>query len=111
MSYQSKQKVVSAPSLSPVDMSWILLKPHKRFQRMADNLFALKFITSSVVDNVKFQYDQSMTKKVVINQEKFLKFNFKHFCYKCPLFRFVESDEANFYRHSWAELYWTRIYY
>ena len=34
---------------------------------MADNLFSLKFITSSVVDNEKFQYDQFMTKEVVIN--------------------------------------------
>ena len=44
---------------------------------MADNLFSLKFIASSVIDNAKFQYDQFMTKEVAINQEKFLKFNFK----------------------------------
>ena len=44
---------------------------------MADNLFYLKFITSFVAGNAKFQYDQFMTKEVGINQENFLKLNFK----------------------------------
>ena len=44
---------------------------------MADNLFYLKFITSFVAGNAKFEYDQFMTKEVGINQENFLKLNFK----------------------------------
>ena len=42
-------------------------------------LFSLKFITLSVAvaDNVKFQYDQFKSKEAFINQEKFLKINFK----------------------------------
>ena len=36
---------------------------------MADNFFPLKFITSSVADNAKFQYNQLMPKEVVINKE------------------------------------------
>ena len=44
---------------------------------MADNLISLKFIASFVADNAKFQYDQFMTKEVGIDQENFLKLNFK----------------------------------
>ena len=36
---------------------------------MADNFFPLKFISSSVADNAKFQYNQLMPKEVVINKE------------------------------------------
>ena len=59
--------IVSASSLSPVNMAQIPSKVQERFQKMADNLFSLKFITSSVLDNAKFQYNQFMTKEVVIN--------------------------------------------
>ena len=59
--------IVNASSLSPVNMAQIPLKAQERFQKMADNLFSLKFITSSVADNAKFQYNQFMTKEVVIN--------------------------------------------
>ena len=59
--------IVSASSLSPVNMAQIPSKVQERFQKMADNLFSLKFITSSVADNAKFQYNQFMTKEVVIN--------------------------------------------
>ena len=55
---------------------------------MADNLFFLKFITSSVADNAKFQYNQFMTKEVAINQGKFLKFNFKTDCLESFLYQF-----------------------
>ena len=56
---------------------------------MGDNLFFLKFITSSVVDNAKFQYNQFMTKEVAINQGKFLKFNFKTDRLESFLYQFV----------------------
>ena len=59
--------IVNASSLSPVNMAQIPSKVQERFQKMADNLFSLKFITSSVADNAKFQYNQFMTKEVVIN--------------------------------------------
>ena len=79
---------------------------------MADNLFSLKFIPSTVSDNEKFQYNQFMSKEVAINQEKL---NFKTDCLDSFLyhfvainadyiFRLVKSAEANFYRHSWEEL-------
>lgn len=69
--------VVNASTLSPVNMARIPSKAQKRFQKMA--LFSLKFITLSVAvaDNVKFQYDQFKSKEAFINQEKFLKINFK----------------------------------
>ena len=75
--------VVNASSLSPVNMARIPSKAQKRFQKMADNLFSLKFITSSVADNAKFQYDQ------FINQEKFLKFSFKTDGLDSFLYQFV----------------------
>ena len=60
---------------------------------MADNNpFSLKFATSfitSQVDNTKFQCNQFMTKEVAINQEKFLKFNFKTECFDSLLYQFV----------------------
>ena len=52
-------------------------KAQKKFKKLADNFYSLKFITSFVADNAKFQYEQFMTKEVVLNQEKFLKSNFK----------------------------------
>ena len=62
---------------------------------MADNLFSLKLITSSVADNAKFQYDQFMCKEVVINQEKFLKFNFKTDRPDSFLYQFVAINADN----------------
>ena len=44
---------------------------------------------SSVADDAKFQYNQLMTKEVVISQEKFLKFNFKIDCLDSFLYQFV----------------------
>ena len=35
----------------------------KRFVRLADQLYSLKFSCSSVADNAKFQYDQSIKKR------------------------------------------------
>ena len=44
--------VVSASSLSPVNMAQFPSKAQKRFKKFADNLYSLKFITSGVADNV-----------------------------------------------------------
>ena len=46
--------VVNASSLSPVNMALFPSKPQKRFKKLADNLYSLKFITSVVADNAKF---------------------------------------------------------
>ena len=47
----------------------------KRFVRLADQLHSLKFSCSSVADNAKFQYDQSIKKEVVNEKYKFLSFD------------------------------------
>ena len=73
----SRMVLINLLSLSPVKMAQIPSKAQKRFQKMADNLFSLKFKASYVPDNTKFQYDQFMTKEVVINHVKFLIFSFK----------------------------------
>ena len=77
--------VVNASSLSPVDVARTTSKAQKRFQKMAHNLFSLKFMTSSVADKAKFQHDQFMTKEVAINQGKVLEFNLK----TDPLYSFL----------------------
>lgn len=64
-------------------------KVQQRFKKMADNLFSLRFINSAEADNAKFQYDQFITKDVLINKEKFLKFNFKFDRLDSFLYQFV----------------------
>ena len=83
--------VFNASSLCPVNMAGIPSKAQKRFQKMAGNL--LKFITSSVVGSPKFHYDQFMTKEIVINQGKLLKFNFKTNCFDSFLYQFVAIND------------------
>ena len=50
----------------------------KRFFRLADQLYSLKFISSSVADSAKFQYDQFIKKEVVNEKDKFLSFDMKN---------------------------------
>ena len=66
---------------------------------MADNLISLKFIASFVADNAKFQYDQFMTKEVGIDQENFLKLNFKTNRLDSLLYELVAIDAD--YSHLW----------
>ena len=87
--------VVIASSLSPVNMARIASKAQKKFQKMADNLFSLKFITSSVADIAKFHYDQFISREAVINQEKLLKFNFKTDRLDSFLYQFVAINADN----------------
>ena len=47
----------------------------KRFVCLADQLYSLKFISSSVADNGKFQYDQFIKKEVVNKKDEFLSFD------------------------------------
>ena len=69
--------VVAASSISPANMARIPSKAHQRFNILADNLYSLKFLTSTVADNSKFQYAQFLKNEVVLNQDKFLKFDFR----------------------------------
>ena len=87
--------VVNASSLSLVNIAGIPSKAQKKFQKKADNLFSLKFITSSVADNGKFQCNQFMAKEVVSDQEKLLKFNFKTDHLDSFLYQFVAIN-ANY---------------
>lgn len=47
----------------------------QRFVRLADLLYSLKFISSSVADNAKFQYDQFIKKEVVKEKDIYLSCN------------------------------------
>ena len=49
----------------------------KRFVRLEDQLYSLKFISSSVVDNAKFQYNQFLKKEVVSEKDEFLLFDMR----------------------------------
>ena len=86
--------VVNASSLSPVNMASIPAKAHRRFTRLADGLFSLKFITSAVADNAKFQYNQLLKNEVVRNQDKFLEFDFKTQHLDSFLYSFVEQTRS-----------------
>ena len=66
--------VRNSSSLNPNKMALQGALMSKRFVRLADQLYSLKFISSSVADNAKFQYDQFMKKEVVNNKEEFLSF-------------------------------------
>ena len=69
--------VVAASSISPANMARIPSKAQQRFNILADNLYSLKFLTSTVADNSKFQYAQFLKNEVELNQDKFLKFDFR----------------------------------
>ena len=49
----------------------------KRFVRLADLPYSLKFISSFVSDNAKFQYDQFTKKEVVNEKDQFLSFGMR----------------------------------
>ena len=49
----------------------------KRFVRLADLPYSLKFISSFVSDNAKFQYDQFTKKEVVNEKDQFLSFDMR----------------------------------
>ena len=69
--------VRNSSSLNPSKMAVQGALMSKRFVRLADQLYSLKFISSSVADNAKFQYDQFMKKEVVDNKEEFLSFDMR----------------------------------
>ena len=63
-------------AINPVNMAKSPQAASKRFIKLVDSLYALKFVTS-VADNAKFQFDQMLKKEVIKNKDKFLAFNFR----------------------------------
>ena len=63
-------------AINPVNMAESPQAASKRFIKLANSLYALKFVTS-VADNAKFQFDQMLKKEVIKNEGKFLAFNFR----------------------------------
>ena len=63
--------------INPVNMAESPQAASQRFIKLADSLYALKFVISSVADNAKFQFDQMLKKEVIKNKDKFLAFNFR----------------------------------
>ena len=49
----------------------------KRFVHLADQLYSLTFVSSSVADNAEFQYDQFIKKEVVYKKDEFLSFDMR----------------------------------
>ena len=64
-------------SSSPINMVNQASLMSTRFDRLADLLYSLKFISSFVADNAKFQYQQFISKDVINNKDKFLSFDMK----------------------------------
>ena len=64
-------------SLSPINMVNQASLMSTRFDRLADLLYSLKFISSFVADNAKFQYQQFISKDVINNKDEFLSFDMK----------------------------------
>ena len=74
----TKYSVVrNASSINPLNMVNDGTAMWKRFVQLANNLFSLKFVSSHVADNAKFQYDNLLKKTVVQNQEKFSEFDMR----------------------------------
>ena len=47
----------------------------KRFVRLADRQYSVKFISYFVADNAKFHYDQFIKKEMVNDKDQFLLFD------------------------------------
>ena len=69
--------VINSSSINPNNMVIQAAPMPKRFVRLADLLCSLKFISSFVADNVKFQYDQFTKKEVVNEKDQFLLFDMR----------------------------------
>ena len=67
----------NASSINPTNMPIQTAPMSKRFVHLADLLYFLKFISSFVADNAKFQYDQFLKKQVVNEKDEFLSFDMR----------------------------------
>ena len=61
--------------INPNNMAIQAASMSKRFVRLADLLCSLKFISSFVADNAKFQYDQFTKKQIVNEKDQFFSFD------------------------------------
>ena len=73
----NKMIVVQASALSPHNMITIPDKAAKRFKGLADSLYSLKRISSSVADNAKHQFSKLLETEVKSEREKFVTFDFR----------------------------------
>ena len=64
--------VRNSSSINPNNMAIQGAPMSKRFVRLADLLYSLKFISSFVANNAKFQYDQFTKKEVANDKDQFL---------------------------------------
>ena len=72
--------VRNSSSINPNNMAIQAAPMSKRFVRLVDLLYSLKFISSFVADNAKFQYDQFTKKEVVNEKDQFLSFDMRKRC-------------------------------
>ena len=73
----NKMIIVQAAALSPQNMHTNPAKASRRFKSLADNLFALKKISSKVADNSKDQFRKFLETDVVKQEGKFAEFDFR----------------------------------
>ena len=69
--------VRNSSSINPSNMAIQAAPMSKRFVRLADLLYSLKFISFFVADNARFQYDQFTKKEVVNEKDQFLSFGMR----------------------------------
>ena len=69
--------VRNSSSINPNSMAIQTAPILKRFAPLADLLYSLKFISSFVADNTKFQYDQFTKKEMVNEKDQFLSFGMR----------------------------------
>ena len=69
--------VRNSSSINPTNMAIQTAPMSERIVHLADLLYSLKFISSFVADNAKFQYDQFTKKQVVNEKDQFLSFDMR----------------------------------
>ena len=73
----NKNVVINSSSLSPNNLLTMPAKASLRFRRLADSLYSLKKVTSSVADRAKGQFDKFLSSVVRQEKEKLKNFNFR----------------------------------
>ena len=67
----------SSSSINPNNMAIQAAHMSKKFVRLVDLLYSLKFISYFVADNVKFQYDLCTKKEMINEKDQFLSFDMR----------------------------------
>ena len=73
----NKNIIVASSALSPQNLVNLSSKSSKRFDALADALYSLKKITSTVADDAKNQFAEFQEKIVKTERKKFSEFNFR----------------------------------